>query len=119
MSETHPTSPEMTDLITGLFDQAAQNWTEDEHPAPEVTVQITNLGIPVFGMEPEEFTDAAFDLWERLRVSETTIHRFADDTETVPARMQATLDRISDDARADLDFLVARHIGQPAVPIPA
>lgn len=116
MSVNAPTTDELVDVLLGMFDRAAETRTEDRHPAPEVADELLRGGYPIFNMSPEQFVDEAFDLWERVRVTEATIGRYADaaDAGLAPAYTAAVMERVADDARDDLTFLVARHLGQPA-----
>lgn len=114
MSPKNPTEDEVVDLVLRVLDEANETRTEDDHPAPELAVQLQNLGIPIHDLTVEEFADAAFDLWERIRVNEHTVLRFADDLECSPRYVASTIEAISDNARADLAYTVRRHVGQPA-----
>lgn len=119
MSVNAPTTEELVELLLGLFDEAAETRTEDAHPAPEVASALYRDGYPIFGMTPEEFVDVTFDLWERARATEATVARFDPDADAGlrPEYTAAAVELVHEHARADLTFMVANHLGQPAVRI--
>jgi hypothetical protein len=119
MTVNFPDTGELVEQLLAMFDAAAETRTEDRHPAPEVAAELLAGHYPIFGVSTEDFVDTAFDLWERVRVTEATIARY-DDTageRWAPERTARAIEQVRENALADLTFWVARHLGQPARPV--
>lgn len=100
------------DRLTAQLDLLEETRTEDRHPVPELVVWLAEQGFEIRGIDPLQFADEAFDLFERLRVTDVTVARFDADADPGlrPERTYAAVESISEQAHSDLTVLVAAHL---------